>query len=79
MFTHSSSIRLSANVLMVRRVSAYSYVGPTKDLVMGLADHDQNFDFRVGMMEIIGPYSIKKQAWAELYQAVPSSEKMTPG
>ena len=62
-----SSVRLSGNVLMLRHVYAYLYVGPAKDLVMGLPAHDQTFAFRVILMVIIWPYRFKKQAGAELY------------
>ena len=48
------SVRPSGNVLMLRHVHAYLYVGPAKDLVMGLSAHDQTFAFRVGLVEIIG-------------------------
>ena len=41
---------------MLRHVYAYLYVGPAKDLVMGLPAHDQTFAFRVGLVEIIGQF-----------------------
>ena len=61
------SVRPSGNVLMLRHVHAYLYVGPAKDLVMGLSAHDQTFAFRVILTVIIWPYRFKKQAGAELY------------
>ena len=39
------SVRPQDNVLMLRHVYAYLYVGPAKDLVMGLSAHDQTFAF----------------------------------
>ena len=52
---------------MLRHVYAYLYVGPAKDLVMGLSAHDQTFASRVILTVIIWPYRFKKQAGAELY------------
>ena len=57
----------SDNVLMLRHVHAYLYVGPAKDLVMGLSAHDQTFALRVDLKEITELSGVKKQAGAELY------------
>ena len=50
---------------MLRHVYAYLYVGPAKDLVMGLMAHDQTFAVRVDLKEITERSSIKEQAGAE--------------
>ena len=47
------SVRPSGNVVMLRHVYAYLYVGPAKDFVMGLSVHDQTFAFRMILTVII--------------------------